>query len=181
MEALGKNVAIDVGIIGDKAYEMHEHSDLTMGNLGAIHEFGATINVTDKMRKFLHYKGIHLKNDTTQINIPARSFLRDTFFNSQAKEILMDTAYLGENSELNREFFEYKQSLDPNFFMAICQAIGAKGLQMVQDSFRAGGYPTPWKPISDITKKNRIGDKNNPPLQDTGDLMESISFRVKEL
>lgn len=180
MEALDKKVQIDVGILGEQAYEKHPHSDLTMSHLGAIHEFGATINVTEKMRKFLHYKGIHLNSNTTQITIPARSFLRDTFFNSEAKERLLDTAMLGENSELNKEYFEYKQTLDPNFFMAICQAIGAKGLQMVQDSFRAGGYPTKWQPITEFTKKHRIGDASQPPLSDTGDLRDSIRFRVKE-
>jgi len=41
-----------------------------------IHEFGGTINVTKKMRGFLHYKGIHLRKNTTNINIPARPFLR---------------------------------------------------------------------------------------------------------
>jgi len=33
----------------------------------AVREFGARILVTDKMRAFLHYKGIHLKKTTTEI------------------------------------------------------------------------------------------------------------------
>lgn len=181
MEALGQKVEIDIGILGEQAYEKHPHSDLTMSHLGAIHEFGATIPVTDKMRNYLHYQGIHLKSNTTEVKIPARSFLRDTFFNSEAKERLMDTAMLGESSELNREYFEYKQTLDPNFFMAICQAIGAKGLQMVQDSFRAGGYPTKWQPITEYTKQHRIGDASQPPLSDTGDLRDSIRSRVRKV
>ncbi len=180
MKDLDKKVSIRVGIIGSQAYETHPHSDLTMAHLGAIHEFGATIQVTEKMRAYLHHIGVHLKPETTTITIPARSFLRDTFFNDQAKERLMDFAGLGSR-EFNKEFFEYKMAENPEFFMDVCNAIGAKALEMVQDSFRAGGYPSKWTPISSITKKNRIADHNNPPLQDTGDLMDSISVEVKEV
>lgn len=180
MKDLDKKVSIRVGIIGSQAYETHPHSDLTMAHLGAIHEFGATIQVTEKMRAYLHHIGVHLKPETTTITIPARSFLRDTFFNDQAKERLMDFAGLGSR-EFNKEFFEYKMAENPEFFMDVCNAIGAKALEMVQDSFRAGGYPSKWTPISSITKKNRIADPNNPPLQDTGDLMDSISVEVKEV
>lgn len=179
MKDLDKKVSIRVGIIGEQAYEKHPHSDLTMAHLGAIHEFGATIQVTDKMRAYLHYLGVHLKPETTTITIPARSFLRETFFNDNAKERLMDFAGLGSR-EFNKEFFEYKMATNQEFFMDVCKAIGAKALQMVQDSFNYGGYPTKWAPISEVTKKYRIGDKNNPPLQDTGDLMESITVEVKE-
>lgn len=181
MKELDKKVSIRVGIIGSQAYEKHPHSDLTMAHLGAIHEFGATIHVTEKMRAYLHYIGVHLKPETTTITIPARSFLRDTFFTGDAKERLMDFAGLSENAEFNKEYFEYKMAENQEFFMDVCKAIGAKALEMVQDSFRAGGYPTKWQPISEITKKNRIADPNNPPLQDTGDLMDSISVEVKEV
>lgn len=180
MKDLDKKVSIKVGIMGSKAYEKHPHSDLTMAHLGAIHEFGATIQVTEKMRAYLHHIGVHLKPETTTITIPARSFLRDTFFNDQAKERLMDFAGLGSR-EFNKEYFEMKLAENPEFFMDVCKAIGAKALEMVQDSFRAGGYPSKWTPISEITKKNRIADPNNPPLQDTGDLMDSISVEVKEV
>ena len=52
---------------------------------------------------------------------------------------------------------------------------------MVQDSFRAGGYPTKWQPISEYTKKHRIGDASQPPLSDTGDLRDSIRSRVRKV
>lgn len=44
--------------------------------LAAIHEYGCRINVTPKMRAFLHSKGIHLRKSTTVIVIPERSFIR---------------------------------------------------------------------------------------------------------
>ena len=180
MEDLNKKVSIKVGIIGEEAYKIHPKAKITNAQLGAIHEFGADINVTEKMRAFLHYIGVHLKKSTTVISIPARSFLRATFFNKEAKERLMDVGHLAER-DLNKEYFEYKIVENQGFFLDVCKAIGAKALEMVQDSFRAGGYPTRWAPISEITRQRRIGDKNNPPLQNTGDLMESISVEVKEM
>lgn len=45
---------------------------------GAVHEFGAKIPVTDKMRAFLHYKGVHLKKSTTEIIMPERAWFRPT-------------------------------------------------------------------------------------------------------
>lgn len=181
MKNLNQQVSIKIGIIGDKAYEQHPDSGLTMAHLGAIHEFGATIKVTEKMRAYLHHIGIHLKKETTTITIPARSFLRDTFFTGNAKERLLDFANLSENSEFNKEYMEYKLINDPDFFIKLCKAIGAKGVEMVQDSFRVGGYPTKWTPISAVTRKNRKGGADNPPLNDTGDLMDSISVEVKRV
>ena len=44
--------------------------------LAGIHEYGCDIPVTPKMRAFLHSQGLHLKDSTTVIRIPERSFLR---------------------------------------------------------------------------------------------------------
>lgn len=41
--------------------------------IAAIQEFGAIVNVTDKMRKFLHCNGIHLSPKKTTITIPPRA------------------------------------------------------------------------------------------------------------
>ena len=49
--------------------------------IAAVHEFGCTIEVTPKMRAYLHYQGIHLKKETTHIYIPARPFLRPVLKN----------------------------------------------------------------------------------------------------
>ena len=54
--------------------------------LAGIHEYGCSIPVTDKMRVYLHHRGIHLKKSTTVIVIPERSFLR-AGFDANAAEI----------------------------------------------------------------------------------------------
>lgn len=52
------------------------NGELTVKGLAAVHEFGVQIQVTPKMRSFLHHKGLHLKDSTTHITIPERSFVR---------------------------------------------------------------------------------------------------------
>lgn len=50
----------------------HHASELPLNVLLSIHENGAIIKVTPRMRSFLHYIGIHLKQDTKLIRIPPR-------------------------------------------------------------------------------------------------------------
>lgn len=59
---------VTVGVSGaDNAY------------LAMIHEYGCKIQVTDKMRAYLHQHGLHLKAGTEYITIPERSFLRNGY------------------------------------------------------------------------------------------------------
>lgn len=60
------NTKIRVGYLKDSELQM----------IAAVHEFGARITVTDKMRGYLASQGMHLKGSTTHIVIPERSFLR---------------------------------------------------------------------------------------------------------
>lgn len=45
--------------------------------LAGIHEYGVNIAITPKMRAWLHYNGLHVKESTTHIKIPERAFLRN--------------------------------------------------------------------------------------------------------
>lgn len=58
---------VNVGVTGENAW------------LAGIHEYGCRIKVTEKMRAWLHANGLHIKNETTEIVIPERSFLRNGF------------------------------------------------------------------------------------------------------
>lgn len=58
---------VSVGVFGSKA------------GIAAVHEFGKTINVTDKMRAYLRARGLHLRYSTLTIHIPERSFERSAF------------------------------------------------------------------------------------------------------
>jgi len=57
-------------------YQEGNQKPIKNRDLWVIHEFGATIPVTDRMRGFLHILGIHLKASTTVIKIPARYPIR---------------------------------------------------------------------------------------------------------
>ncbi len=65
----------------DRAKKLHKRH-VTVKPTGAhaylvpIHEYGANVPVTPKMRAFLHSVGVHLRAETTHINIPERSFMR---------------------------------------------------------------------------------------------------------
>lgn len=71
---------VRVGIVGK--------SDSKLLTYAAVNEYGANIKITAKMRKFLHRIGIHVKNETTHIVIPERSYIRSTFDNKKVFEKL---------------------------------------------------------------------------------------------
>ena len=50
--------------------------------LGWVHEYGVTINVTEKQRRYLHAIGLHLKATTQTITIPERAPVRITLLNN---------------------------------------------------------------------------------------------------
>ena len=75
MDELNGN-AIEVGVLqGENRW------------LASIHEYGCDIPVTPKMRAFLHGQGLHLKDSTTRIKIPERSFLRTGYDQNREKVI----------------------------------------------------------------------------------------------
>lgn len=48
-------------------------------------EFGATIDVTEKMRGYLHANGLHLSGETMTVVIPERPFIRPGIFNAKGE------------------------------------------------------------------------------------------------
>lgn len=182
MKHLGQEYSIKIGIIGEKATQTHEGSGLNNASLGAIHEFGATIKVTDKMRNYLNYLGVHLKKDTTEIIIPQRSFLAGTLLNSKVSDYIYSASDLdGKDLSLDKLIAEEGSEADSGYMEDLSNIVAAKALEMVQAAFSTGGYPNKWQNISELTKKFRKGDANNPPLTDTGDLRDSITFEVKKV
>lgn len=175
MKDLGQNFSIKVGIIGDKAYQQHEHSDLTMADLGAVHEFGATINVTDKMRGWFWYNaGIHKSNKP--IIIPTRSFLRMPLLSSEGKRAInkLINEYLSKDREYNLEVIA-KQG---DVLRMIAELVAVKALERVNEAFITSGFGN-WPKITPFTISRRKGDGDNNPLDDTGDLWDSITAVVK--
>ena len=82
-------------LIGSVTYEVLDNNHVFIGvkkgqeaNIAAVHEFGCTIRVTQKMRAYLHHNGIHLKTSTQYIHIPARPFLRPVLLGDEFKNVI---------------------------------------------------------------------------------------------
>lgn len=170
IQKLDKKRSIKVGILGSDGSQPIS-DDLDMAGLGAVHEFGTTINVTPKMRAFLHHIGVHLRKDTTQVEIPSRSFLRDSLLTAEGKKALQIW-----NVEEKQALMDYLNG-DTVSADALAIAIGAKGVERVSNAFKTSGFGE-WAPDSQITI-NRKGSAK--PLIDNGDLARKISYEVKEL
>lgn len=184
---LSQEWSIKVGIIGQKAYEKHEGSDLTNAELGTIHEFGATINhpggqpyiiKEDGMAQFVSKdKGNGLpKTKPHQIHIPARSFLRESILSDKGqkeikrnvKEIVKEN--LTNDRELNKAAAKYMKSF--------ADTIGLVASQRVRQAMRNNEITPPTKNIS---KQMRKYNPQNPTLVDSGQLAESIWYEAKQI
>ena len=142
---------VEVGIFGE--------NDSQILIIAGVHEFGAKIQVTPKMRNFLHSIGIHLRKETEAINIPERSFIRAGFDENVSKiqqqaEILIDDVLSLKIGA--KAFYE---------------ALGGAVVSMFQDYLTEISSP----PLSSVTIE-RKGSSN--PLIDTGRLRQAITYRV---
>lgn len=142
---------IEVGILGT------ESADILM--IASVHEFGCSIKVTDKMRGYLHHIGIHLKADTLEIKIPERSFIRAGY--DENKVAIYTSA-----EDLLEKVVNLELSTDAFF-----NALGEYAVGLIQE------YLTKLKdpPNHPATIANK---KSSNPLIDTGQLRDSITYRV---
>lgn len=197
LDSLKEQYSVKVGIIGEKAHQKHEGGNLTNAELGAVHEFGATINVTSKMRGYFYHRwGIQKSNKP--IVIPTRSFLRMPLLDSEGRKAIINKVIeAGKGDEALAEFLttkkgdlfknddegfkdykdKIKEFINKDFLSMLAEQIGFAAVSRVQEAFKTSGFGK-WAPITEFTKNNRTGDPENPPLQNEGDLMESITHKV---
>lgn len=146
-----ENTKIEIGILSSAGEKM-----LMIAN---VNEFGISIDVTPKMRGYLHSIGIHLKKTTTQIHIPERSFIRAGYEASkkdfqQKFSGLLQKVILGE------------MSVD-SFFDFCGEYCVGKIREFLVDLRTPPNHP--------ITAERK---KSSNPLIDTGHLKDSISYRI---
>ena len=126
--------------------------------LASIHEYGCDIPVTPKMRVFLHHQGLHLKETTTHIHIPERSFLRGGYdanrdnVAKKAGRMAADVAAGHMNAE------------------SVFEGVGIELSDKIKDYAVELGAPGNHPFTSD-----RKGSSN--PLIDSGDMIGGISWR----
>lgn len=128
--------------------------------LAGIHEYGCNITVTPKMRAYLHGQGLHLKDSTTVIHIPERSFLRSGH-DANADRIMQQT------ERALSLVIAGKMTVDE--MLDLCGQQFATAIKTYLRNLR--------NPANHPYTIDQKGSSN--PLIDTGDLLESITW-VKE-
>ena len=126
--------------------------------LAGIHEYGCNIIVIPEMRAYLHRAGLHLKDSTTVIKIPERSFLRN-----------------GHDENADRIIEQTERAIGQVLIgaMEVDDLIELYGQQMstaiktyMRNLSRPANHPF---------TINQKGSSN--PLIDTGGLLESITYK----
>lgn len=150
MKKLGKK-KIKIGVLGgDSELQMIAH----------VHEYGADIPVTAKMRAWFAYNGYPMKSSTTVIKIPERSFLRSGKDKHKAKVI-------NKAKNMLPDVIQKNVSID-----VFVNMIGQEFAGHIQKELRDVKAP----PNKQMTKE-RKGSSN--PLIDTGRLLGAIKHEVE--
>ena len=128
--------------------------------LAGIHEYGCRIPVTPKMRAYLHNKGLHLKESTTEIVIPERSFLRAGF----------DEHHQKVENKVDRTLPDVLAGTmsKEQFLETIGILLSSKIKDYARDLSKPANHP--------FTVEQK-GSSN--PLVDTGAMIESITYEVE--
>lgn len=128
--------------------------------LASIHEYGCRIEVTPRMRAYLHGQGLHLKSTTTHITIPERAFLRNGYDESKDEVIKKAEAVLGDvlGGTMSAE--------------QLFELVGLLLKSKIQDYARELDSP----PNHPYTVENK-GSSN--PLVDSGDMIGAIDYKVE--
>lgn len=140
---------VNVGVSGEHSW------------LAGIHEYGCRIKVTEKMRAYLHYQGLHLKESTTEIVIPERSFLRGGFDANHVDTIDRAEKILGD-------VFDGTMSVDQ-----FCAAVGLELASRIKDY--AVNLKSP--PKHPFTLAQHPGKSN--PLVFSGEMI-GVGYDVEE-
>jgi len=128
--------------------------------LAGIHEYGCKIPVTPKMRAYLHGIGVHLRESTTQIVIPERSFLRAGY--DQCRDDVLRIAEKALPDVLGGALSEEK------YF----ELVGTALREEIKDyAFELSDPPKQDWPTRDPAKNN--------PLIMSGDMVGGIEYEIE--
>lgn len=156
-----QNTHLEIGVFEDEeGGEKHNRDKaITVLALAEIHEYGININVTPKMRGFLHFEGLHLRKDTKRINIPERSFIR-AGYDENEKKIIRETEKLLHSVIMLELPVEV-------FFNTLGELLSGFIQEYLTDLREPPNHPYT------VAQK---GSSN--PLIDTGRLRQAITYRV---
>ena len=181
VQAMSKQYSVKVGLLASTPGEnglkgsdsISENMDLA--GIGAVQEFGAAINVTEKMRAFLRHEfGINLKKTTTQIVIPTRSWLEMPLTKDNGKGLRKKLFAKYGNGVTADDILEH--ITETGDIMSLAVLIGAAAIEQIQDAFDTEGFGE-WEPNSPVTIAKKGSAK---PLVDKGRLRGAIAFEVEK-
>lgn len=189
MTDLSQKHSIKVGILQPQGSEKIPDTDLTLADLAAVHELGATIknpggqpyyiNSSTGLAVFVKKDslfGQHLieKGQVTkphEINIPARSFLRVPILGSEGKREI--------NKVIKYYVPEYVKDLSKDNQIKLMDklnhTVAETALLQVQKAFEEDKIKPETKPTS---KKKRKYNPSAPTLVDSGQLQRSVSYAI---
>jgi hypothetical protein len=178
VQEMAKNYSVKVGLLANKGGSEEVSPNLDMAGLGAVQEFGARIKVTDKMRGYFAYAfGINLKKSTTEIVIPARSWLQKPIERSAdlRKKIRQKAELTKEEISLAEEFIsEYGES---GILKDLAYAVATSALEIIDEAFESSGFGE-WQPNSPLTTREKGSAK---PLIDEGRLRSAVTYDIEEV
>ena len=162
-----KDSYVDIGILTEPGAKKHpdkdgKQTDITLAELAAIQEYGTSIQVTPKMRKYLAVNGLVLSKNTEEITIPSRPYMRQTFDEEQkGLERLIDE----KETEILEGLETRRRALDQ---------IGQTHRQQIQKAMRTQGK---FKENHPFTAERK---GSSQPLIDDGILRQAIDYMVHD-
>ena len=150
----------DIKQLSKKKATVGYHNKDQTAMIAGVHEFGARIKVTDKMRGFLAANGMPLKDSKKEIVIPERSFLRtgaalaEEDVQKAAEKFIMDVI-TGKKT--------------PDVFLEI---LGEAMKERIQENAEDLRGPKNHPFTVDMKGENH-------PLEDSGKMIDSIEVKVK--
>lgn len=189
MTDLSQKHSIKVGILQPQGSEKIPDTDLTLADLAAVHELGATIknpggqpyyiNSSTGLAVFVKKDslfGQHLieKGQVTkphEITIPARSFLRVPILGSEGKKAINRAVeyYIPEYIK------DLSKSTQTELMDKLTHAVAEEAVSQVQKAFEEDKIRPETKPAS---KKRRKYNPSAPTLIDSGQLRHSVSYAI---
>ena len=152
-----KEIELKVGLFGSGSEPKNNPA-----YLGLVQQYGANIKVTPKMRGFLRYIGIFLKQSTKKVVIPKRPFVSNAFDKNESKI----------KSFIKREYgkvLDGKQS-----FNQFLKRVGVYHEGQMKSSITKFNY-RPLHPITIERKKS-----SRPLIGRGGQMRNSIKYKVKK-
>lgn len=142
---------LEIGIFGE------DDSDILM--IANVNEFGCRITVTNKMRAYLHYMGLHLKQSTKEIVIPERSFIRSGYDTKK-------NDFISKTEPLLKKVIALELDVG-TFFDTLGEYITGQMQEYLTSLKSPANHP--------FTIEQK---RSSNPLIDTGRLRDSITWKV---